>query len=882
MAEQAALQEIPEPVAVRVVALQKVSSPAYLHHVFAAWRARAVIAPTDDPSTLVLPNMPIAERLMVEPGGGWFEETLPLDDDPAPAQISFTSGTTGTPKPILLSRRALSDVTRRLNDVMRIDGSIREYVGVPVTFSFGLGRARAVAAVGGKSYLPPNGFRPDELAGMLERGEVNALSAVPTLLRILLQQSDVIAAAGPKLQWLEIGSQYMSAEEKVAIRALFPNARIVQHYGLTEASRTTFLVVSDTDGPALESVGKPATPDTIRINTEGRIVVRGPHVADGILTDDGVMPLVNAEGWLTTNDLGSIDEQGFVHFRGRADHLLNVSGIKVPAELFEQKLAEALGPDGGRIAVAARKDPLRGEAVLVAYLPGVAVKPLQEKARAIAAGFGLGAADLSIAEVPFIPRTDTGKVRRGELTNLYGAAVAARPAATPAAHPVAPVSDEELSPREREIAAIWEEALGVSPIGKHESFFDIGGDSLSAITVMIRMERAGVPKALTQQIFEGRTIAQIAADAETTDQFGAPPLDEHAPRGLRAVTTDAISMTRAVLVMLVILSHWSPFLFARLGAAGMAAYHYFVPVFRAGTPGFAVVFGLGLGYFQAPVARRNPERLTKWRRSRVIIIGASILTLGVIRGADYLLRFHGLGAQWPTDLFYGVLCFYLLMVATAPSWLRLIARAPYPIPVALVIMGTTYLLSELFRTLWLDTETSGLLNIGRLMLVTRYSYPEMLGHVMLGLAIGLWIGQNDRRPDLARAAGWGGAAILLSGLMLSFRGDEVHWFDNVATLPQVLTYAGGALLVFGLAFARARRQEHGVIAREAMRILIVIGLLALPAYVGHEGVSPLIDVLEQLGVRPGLATGLPVLAFGLAFAFAIRRVYHLYYKDTAA
>jgi len=148
---------------------------------------------------------------------------------------------------------------------------------------------------------------------------------------------------------------------------------------------------------------------------------------------------------------------------------------------------------------------------------------------------------------------------------------------------VNPASVPSTTAQQAEIAAIWTDALGVSPIGKHESFFDIGGDSLSAITVMIRMERAGVPKSITQQIFEGRTIAEIAADAETTDQFGVAPAS--GPRGLRAVTTDAISMTRAVLVMLVILSHWSPFLFGRLGEKGMETYHWLVPLFRAGTPG---------------------------------------------------------------------------------------------------------------------------------------------------------------------------------------------------------------------------------------------------------------------------------------------------------
>jgi hypothetical protein len=66
-----------------------------------------------------------------------------------------------------------------------------------------------------------------------------------------------------------------------------------------------------------------------------------------------------------------------------------------------------------------------------------------------------------------------------------------------------------------------------------------------------------------------------------------------------------------------------------------------------------------------------------------------------------------------------------------------------------------------------------------------------------------------------------------------------------------------------------------------MRILIVIGLLALPAYVGHEGVTPVASVLEQLGLRPMLAVGLPVLVFAGGFLFAMRRVYRLYYRESA-
>lgn len=413
--------------AFEAIAIEKVSAAGYLRAVFAAWRAARVVLPIDRLDGAVVPGVAIAAREAVRAGGGWFDERLEIDDSPYPAQISLTSGTTGTPKAILLSRRALSDVTGRLIAVQDLNDGVREYIGVPVTFSFGLGRARAIAAVGGRAFLPERGFRADELAAMLKRGEVNAFSAVPTLVRVVLQQSELFAGCGDKLKWLEIGSQAMAAQEKAAVAALFPAARIVQHYGLTEASRTTFLRIDER--AALDSVGRPTGGAELRVDADQHIAIRGPHVADGVVTADGLVPLADPDGWLRTNDLGHVDDHGFVHYRGRADHVINVGGIKVPAELFEERLAAQIGGDAAHLAVAARADPLRGEAVMVAHLAHLPAARITAQARATGASFGLGAADVSLIEVTEIPRTETGKVRRGTLTEQYGRAAPPRRAA---------------------------------------------------------------------------------------------------------------------------------------------------------------------------------------------------------------------------------------------------------------------------------------------------------------------------------------------------------------------------------------------------------------------------------------------------------------------
>ena len=600
-----------------LVGIEKVSSVAYLNAVMACYAQGRIAVPIDAGAGAPA-GYDFAERLTPAAGGGWFDlQQAPIRDNRL-AQISFSSGTTGEPKAILLSHRALADVTDRLIAAMEIDGEIREYLGVPATYSFGLARARVGAAVGGRLFVPDHGFNPGELVGMIEANEINALSAVPTLLRVLIANPELMPKnIGRRLRWLEIGSQAMSVEEKQAIRRMFPAARILQHYGLTEASRTTFLDLQEASDEQLATVGRPTGRTEVRIDDERRICIRGPHVADGMLTEHGLEPIVDADGWLRTHDLGALGDDGFLTFEGRADDLVNVGGIKVPAELFETRLAALLGADGDHIAVAARPDTLRGQTIMVAHLAHVPATRIAEHARQVGIGFGLGHADLAFVEVDEIPRTETGKVRRTILIERHAhlAVPIAGTGAPIATHAAAsePSDDAPRSEREREIARIWCQALNVPSIGRNDTFFDMGGDSLSAITAILAMERAGVPKDLTQQIFQGRTIAQIAA-SEAGEEIDAAPLR-------RAETSDAITMTRGILVGVVLAGHWLPALFLRMGALAPTMLHWSSPFFRFGTPGFAMVFGIGLAFFTLPMVEKHRARMLSNMRTNIVLLG---------------------------------------------------------------------------------------------------------------------------------------------------------------------------------------------------------------------------------------------------------------------
>jgi acyl-CoA synthetase (AMP-forming)/AMP-acid ligase II len=185
----------------RASAIVLTNSLAYVQEVFAAARARRTLAGvTAAGSATSLPGILVDRCIEPQARFGWHAESQPLAEWDQPAQIVFTSGTEGRPKAIVLSYENQADAARRLIAAQALTSQVREYVGVPVTYSFGMGRFRAIAAVGGRAYLPPKGFDPLELARMLRAGEVNALSAVPTLLRLLLDNPSIVGAGGRALR----------------------------------------------------------------------------------------------------------------------------------------------------------------------------------------------------------------------------------------------------------------------------------------------------------------------------------------------------------------------------------------------------------------------------------------------------------------------------------------------------------------------------------------------------------------------------------------------------------------------------------------------------------------------------------------------------------
>lgn len=854
----------------------------FLECVFTCLDKGRLFAITRDPQAVDGLGM-VVETATLEPArGAWGRFSYRPRASDEPAQIVFSSGTEGQPKAILLSHRNLADVVWRLNDVMGVTEEICEYIGVPVTYSFGLGRARAVAAAGGAFFLPER-FDPVEIRDMLAEGRINAISAVPSLWRQLLAVPDMIGAEARKVRWIEIGSQYMTASDKLALRKLFPQARIVQHYGLTEASRTTFLDVSTAPETALESVGKAQGHVALRITDEGAIAIRGDHVALGRILPGGTLArLTDANGWLETRDRGEIRD-GRLWYLGRLDDQINLAGVKLGAEGLEEEIRRLVPSAGNHIAIASVPDPLRGEAVLLAIEEAVGdaallvedAARLGLKRRGVQVAQGSDGA-LKVLHLPALPRTDTDKIQRRLLPGLWQDQQVLKRPGTKIASDLG-----DLSPAEMRLAAIWARVVGEGQFSPEAGFYDLGGDSLSSVQIGLVMEAECLPRPVIRATLEGRSLREAATLLEA-ERGGAAAGQPVAALPEAALRSWAITMTRAVMALSVILSHWGPGVFERLGI-GRQAEAVLALFYRMGTPGFAAVFGIGIGYFMLPdFSLRRQSVLRRLGRSfQLVMIGLTVLA--AIRLGNLILRDQPVGGMYIAQAFYGVLAYYAIMLGTARWWLPLLAHLARPIPWLLAGLPVLWILWQVVPHLLPADQLQSLLEWPRLMLVAGYNVFKMSAVAVGGMAIGLWVaGQPDTR-EVARllliGGGFGMAVTALSLLetngaaALASRGSSIF-----TSLPGLIFYLSFAAFGTGLFLRLILSWDRLPAAlRNVLKLLLVIGGLALPIYVFHGLVIPGKDMLNTLGLGGGLALGIPVGLFLLVMAYLGRRLWRMYF-----
>ncbi|WP_338837336.1 amino acid adenylation domain-containing protein [Gordonia polyisoprenivorans] len=430
------------------------------------------------------------------------DRVRPLHLDDA-AYLTFTSGTTGRPKGVVVTHRGLAgwarDTVRRL-ELTPLDCVLHTYaVGFDAHL---MGLVPVLAAGACVVICPPEVIGGDDLANHIADTETTVLLTTPSVL------STTSPTQVPDVRHVAVGGEALGA--RLAETWMAHGHTVSNEYGPTETTVAVTSARCRPDGPITIGATMPGVDAVILDDalrpvpdyTIGELYIGGSALARGYLDD----PTGTATAFVAgpdgtrryrTGDLVHRRADGDLVIHGRRDDQLKVRGIRIEPAEVEAALAGLA--DVSEAVVAARRTPA-GERVLVAWVipapgPPVDGASLREQVRTV---LPRSVVPASITLVDRLPLGPTGKIDRGRLP--------APDLAGDVAEIVAPRTELE-----RTVAAVYREVLGVDEVNAHADFFALGGTSLSATQVASRLsERLGADIAV-RILFDTRTVAALAS-----------------------------------------------------------------------------------------------------------------------------------------------------------------------------------------------------------------------------------------------------------------------------------------------------------------------------------------------------------------------------------
>ncbi|MFM9595017.1 non-ribosomal peptide synthetase [Streptomyces scabiei] len=469
-----------------------------------------------------------AEALLLDETPPTSDRTAPDDVFPAlpavtgddPAYLIYTSGSTGQPKGVLMPHRALASlISWQLHRTTTGPGS-RTAQLAPLSFDVAFQELFATWAEGGTLVLVDEEVRrdPTRVLAFVKERSVHRLF----LPFVMLQQLAECAAADG---WRCLNLQeIVTAGEQLfvtpAVRRFFTqstDAVLDNQYGPSETHVVTAERLSGDPEmwPERPPIGRPVPGARILVldgrlrpvppGTAGEICIGGTGLALGYHGQ----PALTAQKFIAdpgaaaparlyrSGDLGRFLPDGRIEFLGREDDQVKIRGFRV--ELGEVEAAAKALPGVADAVVTASTSPTGDTRLVVHYLSATG-KVLQ--AADLRAQLGLRLPNHLIPShyVPLatLPLTASGKVARSQLPEPERTG-----AATPPRRP--------MNAAERRVASLWCEVLGTNEIGPNEDFFGLGGDSLLAVRLLMRVrEEWGIRLGLGA-MFAAPTVARMAA-----------------------------------------------------------------------------------------------------------------------------------------------------------------------------------------------------------------------------------------------------------------------------------------------------------------------------------------------------------------------------------
>lgn len=431
------------------------------------------------------------------------------------AYLIYTSGSTGRPKGVVVSHSAIVNKCGSLVEYLRLTASTRFAATSSLSFDPSLDQVFCPLISGGACVIVPDGVRddPKQFAEYAERHRISVLNATPGLIEQLVREDAV------HVDTLIVGADVFSMRLAEAIRARGAAKRVLNFYGPTETciNASGFEVAQTTTGGSVP-IGRPLPGYRLYVLSDGLSLM--PFGAPGELYIGGVglargyygQPAATATRFLPdpfgppgtrmyrTGDHVRRRRDGNLEFLGRTDRQVKLRGFRIePGEI------ETLLLSHERIIAAAvviREHIARG-LELVAYVIAHGPEPPTPHELRRFLGRTLPAAMVPSAFVFLdrLPLNTHGKVDVDALPD-------------PQSDPLLTERTEVMSAREKQIAAIWGEVLGVVNVGPDDDFFELGGHSLAAMQIVARLRDRLQTDLSVRTFFDTPTPRQLARATE--------------------------------------------------------------------------------------------------------------------------------------------------------------------------------------------------------------------------------------------------------------------------------------------------------------------------------------------------------------------------------
>jgi D-alanine--poly(phosphoribitol) ligase subunit 1 len=348
----------------------------------------------------------------------------------------FTSGSTGDPKGVQIGKEGLSLFANWATEHLELEGAPRVMDHVLFSFDFSIFTLSASLGKGGACVMCSRDMVADKgrfIAYLIE-SEISVWASTPSFIRQQLLHPSFDHHHIPTLKFFYMGAEPLFPGLVEEIVSKFPDARIINGYGPTEATvSTTWLEVDTTvikvdRGPY--SIGIPKPYATVFLDN-GEICIAGDHVMRGYVNrpdlNDGRLFLHNGKRAYRSGDMGYFDEQNMLHFKGRIDDQIKMHGYRIELTDVDAALTLLAGVRAGATIAIKRPDGMVLR--MVGFVEPLDATPsdgiqqlpcaLEDWRQMLGQHIPDYMMPVELFALSSFPTSNTGKVDRKKLTALY-------------------------------------------------------------------------------------------------------------------------------------------------------------------------------------------------------------------------------------------------------------------------------------------------------------------------------------------------------------------------------------------------------------------------------------------------------------------------------